>query len=359
MNFKKNINKIIYYHNTLVRFGFTKKQIFNRFLYLVTPKKDFLKYRPIWILLYVSDLCNYRCKMCPHHTGSGKTEFKYLKNNTGFMKPEMVEKILTRFPEATHITLAGVGEPLLNPYFDDIVDIVSREKRAINIVTNGSLLNKKMAEKILSSPYINQISISLNAPDPELFSKVCNVGPEKYDLVLSNIENLVKLKNDAKHQVTIIISAVFSEEYLPLADKFLSKAGSIGVDKIDLHNYIDFKIEDKIDSWHKIQNSQRNKKIINKLKAQTKNIKAEVSIPRIYTNSNFNNKCAWFFKNLSFDAQGNMGSCGRVINPNKSYGNINDKDDVWNNKYMRMMRTKFLNNKIENYCIECTENYDD
>jgi len=297
--------------------------------------------------------------MCPHHTGSGKTDFKYLKDNVGFMKPEMVKRILERFPEATHVALAGVGEPLLNPYFNEIIDVISKQKKAINIVTNGSLLNDSKAKYLLRNPYVNQISVSLNAPDSKMFSEVCNVEPEKFDLVISNIRNLVKLRDELKSRTKIIISAVFSEEYLPFAESFLNTVDALGADKIDLHNYIDFEIEDESNSWHKIQNSQKNKQIINQLKNQAKRLRTETSIPKIFSESRFKNKCAWFFKNLSFDAQGNMGSCGRVINPNKLYGNINDKNDIWNNEYMKTMRAKFLNNELEDCCKECTENYED
>lgn len=47
-----------------LKYGFSIKQIYNYYLYKKSNKKDtILNYRPIWLLIYVSDLCNLRCEM--------------------------------------------------------------------------------------------------------------------------------------------------------------------------------------------------------------------------------------------------------------------------------------------------------
>ena len=113
-----------------LKYGFSLKQYFNYFLYKANKKdKCILNYRPIWLLIYVSDLCNLRCEMCPHHSGK-ENDFEFLKTlNSKYMSLETLEKIYKRFPEAIFVMLGGVGEPLLHPKFKDIVQLTAKYKK--------------------------------------------------------------------------------------------------------------------------------------------------------------------------------------------------------------------------------------
>ena len=77
-----------------LKYGFSIKQIYNYYLYKKSNKKDtILNYRPIWLLIYVSDLCNLRCEMCPHHSGKNN-DFEYQKQlSKKFISLDMIEKI--------------------------------------------------------------------------------------------------------------------------------------------------------------------------------------------------------------------------------------------------------------------------
>lgn len=93
-----------------LKYGFSIKQIYNYYLYKKSNKKDtILNYRPIWLLIYVSDLCNLRCEMCPHHSGKNN-DFEYQKQlSKKFISLDMLEKIYKKFPESVFVMLGGVG----------------------------------------------------------------------------------------------------------------------------------------------------------------------------------------------------------------------------------------------------------
>jgi len=353
------INKI----KTYFKFGFTTRQVINRLRYSLSEKSKVLKYRPLWLLIYVSDLCNLKCKMCPHHTPCDASNFEFLKKEKDMMKPDVFRVIMDKFPEATLIMFAGVGEPLLNPYFFELAKMAIKNKKIINLVTNGTLLDREKINKIIGLKRFNQISISLNASNPQDYNNICKMPSETFDKVVNNIKELVYFKKQHKNKAKfeIIVSAVCSQEFLPKIKDFLLFADNLGIDRIDVHNYIDFSITDKDHQWTPVETSDKNIEVLEDMeKFSQEKIRARVNLPLIFKKGNFCKKCEWFFKNLCFDAQGNIGGCGRVINPDSNYGNLFiNKDDVWNNEYMRRMRNKFLNKneQLLACCRHCVENY--
>lgn len=350
---------------TLLKFGFSGKQVLNRLKYLLSKKQDVLKYRPLWLLIYVSDLCNLRCKMCPHHTLGDSSDFVFLKKDNGMMKPETFRVILDKFPEATLVMFAGVGEPLVNPHFFELAQMAVEDKKIINLVTNGTLLDKDKIRRIVELKRFNQVSVSLNASNAEDYTTICNRPQSFFDKVVNNIKDLVdsKKKNPDKAKFEIIVSAVCSQQFILKVKDFLIFVDNLGVDRIDIHNYIDFCIIEKGGQWTAISKNIYNEKTLYELeKFCHNNIKTKVNLPIVLKQEKFCKKCEWFFKNLCFDAFGNIGGCGRVMNPDNDYGNIlTSSDDVWNNKYMRNMRKKFLvpNCKLPDCCNHCIENYID
>jgi len=75
-------------------------------------------------------------------------------------------------PFTNYIYLHVLGEPLLHPQLNDILNIAESAGLNINITTNGGLLERK--KEILSSHSIRQINISLHDAEE-------NVASEKWD----------------------------------------------------------------------------------------------------------------------------------------------------------------------------------
>lgn len=335
-----------------LKYNFKGIQIINYIKFKFSKKKTVLNYRPIWLLIYVSDLCNLRCEFCPHHNGFENSFAFQKKLAKEFMTPDLLNKIYKKFPESIFVMLGGVGEPLLNPYFKDLVKITSENRKKMNLITNGVLLDKNMADYLLSNKYMNQISISLNASNDEEYYNICKI--HKFNDVVNNIKYLVKRKKELHSDVEIVVSGVCSHEFVNSGIQFLNFCDTLGVDRIDLHRYIDF---DVIGGLTDIDDMHDDMK---KIFECAKKLNTKITLPHSISKKTYTKSCDWYFKNLSFDAKGNMGSCGRVINPDKKYGNINDKEDIWNNEYMQMMRAKFLDpaDVVTKYCEKCIENHE-
>lgn len=73
----------------------------------------------------------------------------------------------------------GVGEPLMNPRFEDILDLVNSKypKAMTNLSTNGILLTPRIANKL------NCVNISLNAASGVTWKKVTRAKGSFHDIV--------------------------------------------------------------------------------------------------------------------------------------------------------------------------------
>lgn len=113
--------------------------------------------------LYLSASCNLRCRHCwitPEFSGN-----KPLPGKT--IDPEALRSAVT---EARTLGLSSAkltgGEPMLNPQFREIVDMLTKEGISMNMETNGTLMTAEMARHLKEKTNVSFISVSLDSPDP-------------------------------------------------------------------------------------------------------------------------------------------------------------------------------------------------
>ncbi len=112
---------------------------------------EFNKYIVQW---HISHLCNLRCKHC------------YQEEYNNHMSKEdcylVLEKLDLFFKEKRllpQINLTG-GEPLLHPNFFEIVDEIKKRGYSFSVLTNGTLINEDIAQKLKDyAPIFVQISL--------------------------------------------------------------------------------------------------------------------------------------------------------------------------------------------------------
>lgn len=117
---------------------------------------------PYLVFLDPSDLCNSECKFCP--TGNRAMARKYRKSQV--MDYSLFEKIIKMFALFPHkvktLRLYKDGEPLLNPYFTDMVAYAKDSGffGEIDTTTNGRLFTPKIV-RALATCGLNKIFISV------------------------------------------------------------------------------------------------------------------------------------------------------------------------------------------------------
>ena len=124
------------------------------------------KFKKIYI--EITNSCNFACSFC----------FK-TSRATKFMTPDefriVVEKIR---PFTNYIYLHVLGEPLLHPQLNEILNIAETAGLNINITTNGALLERK--KEMLLRHTIRQINISLHDAEE-------NIASDKWEEYLQSV----------------------------------------------------------------------------------------------------------------------------------------------------------------------------
>jgi len=112
--------------------------------------------------------CNFRCPHCPTvarpAAGSGAPQRVHLTLAD-------FDRILDQLPTVYRIKLVGLGEPLLNPEFFDMVRAARRRRMRALTTTNGSLLDADRRRELLSCG-LQHLNVSVDAADPETHSRL-------------------------------------------------------------------------------------------------------------------------------------------------------------------------------------------
>jgi len=306
------------------------------------------------ISLDISGGCNLKCGTCCFQE-------KYI--NKGVMKLETFSKLTGEFSKLFRVELQCNAEPLLNPYIDKIIKKIKEENENIflSMVTNGTLLNRKIASSLLKEG-MNKISISVDAAEKELFEDIRKGA--NYETVINNIKNLIELREDINKNCEIEIVTVSSRRNL-----------------FKLHGILDLIKELKIDSWiihglevynEKMEQSvlYGNKidpvveKVFNELRERAVGYGIKIFLPslKIIPNNNcFLNHCIIHWNgdvspcySLSYERE--FYFLGRqLIHPKIIFGNINKENlfKIWNKKNYKEFRINLVRGIFPSFCKDC------
>lgn len=165
------------------------------------------------------ELCNIRCIMCEH-------PLRHSEDRTILDHNVLINNVdISPFED---ILIQG-GEPLSINSCLQYMDYLEKMNKKYILLTNGLLINKKMASKLANNASI--ISISINAARKETHEKV-NVG-SNFDRVLSNISELIKARDRNKTSLVINGRMTLVPQNLHEIPLFLTKYREIGFDRIN------------------------------------------------------------------------------------------------------------------------------
>jgi radical SAM protein with 4Fe4S-binding SPASM domain len=163
----------------------------------VVKYKEFLDKLPEAIYVETTNRCNLKCKMCHH--GYGMTGPK------GDMTWDLFKKIIDDISSIKdynpRVALHMNGEPALHKEFLKLTSYASSKGLYTFIHTNGTLLNPKKAEELIQTG-ISEISFSFEGEDSDFYESI-RVNA-KFDKVVSNIQEILKVKGDTKIVVEVL-----------------------------------------------------------------------------------------------------------------------------------------------------------
>ena len=104
------------------------------------------------VYLEITDVCNLNCSFC---VGT--------KRAKGFLEPDQFYMLAQKIrPHTEYLYLHLMGEPLLHPQLEQILDYAHRLGFKVMLTTNGTLLPER-GELLCASPAVHRISISVHS----------------------------------------------------------------------------------------------------------------------------------------------------------------------------------------------------
>ena len=158
---------------------------------------------PPLVRIETTNACNATCSICPHQS---------MKRTIERMEDGLFQRIVDECAEnrCKQIHLHNFGEPLLDKALPDRVRYAKeRGISKVKIFCNGSLLSAKLAERLIEAG-LDEIKISFDGATKEEYEDIRR--PLKFDKVIENVENLVRLRNEMKSTMRINIACVSTSD---------------------------------------------------------------------------------------------------------------------------------------------------
>lgn len=167
---------------------------------------------PAVLHLELTGKCNLKCKQC--YNDSGKKENVMTANHWKEFSKKVASSLFS-------VTLSG-GEPLLlGKQLFNIMDIFQEENTWINMISNGSLINRNIAKQI-SDYSIGWVEISIDSPCAEYHDYLRGVQGSWRQAVLA-------ASYLASYNVPVIIGTCVTPKGLDQMEKMAKLAQQIGV----------------------------------------------------------------------------------------------------------------------------------
>ena len=334
--------------NAYKSYGFLKtlSLLKNRFhfsqvkhLYIVNKihdslSKDNLWQLPTYLQIEPTNQCNLDC------IGCNRKEL----SNYGRMSLSNFQQIIDQFDDLRMVKLQGMGEPLLNPDFFPMLELLKKRGIKTYCTTNGTLLDEK--RRPLMGELCDIIEISLDSSDENQLGDL-RKGLEFNDL-LSKIKKLSELGTNKE----IKINYVLMDEniyQLPHMVPLLKKIGVRYLNVIEIQNW---NPEDT--DLIKLRASKEKKSILEKYRVDA--LKEGVFLCYEEKIEKYN-ECPWFKSKCFITWDGYVTPCCLRPNPVPfNMGNIFNTNisRIWNNREYLNLRQALSNEKPTSLCRNCS-----
>ncbi len=346
---KERFNKVMRYTH---KFLFSPDCALNYFRFLASKSKIRVGHSPVSVICYITDKCNLRCSMCLRNM----EKFSDLQHNKiQDMTLDTFKEILNTFKSPVSFSFIGQGEPLLNRDIFKMIELANRRRKETVLFTNGVLLNTEKINMVLNYG-LRRINISLYGADEEEFSSVTGANKAAFHEVIRNIDNLVKQKHKSRSHINISISYLCTKDNYKNMERIITLGQSLRPDHIYFNNLI----PGDILSERGRQNLffEGDKEIIDtfgSLKQRYKGL--GFSLPIVLKKQQHRRYCAFYYRSISVDAEGNVAGCCNILSPHKKYGNIFKDKDVYNGGHFLQTREMLLSKDkdLPLYCKLCPE----
>ena len=180
---------------------------------------------PHFVEIHPSGECNNTCRWC-----RGPSEVKTPNFPTSMLAKDTLLKLVDEFHR---LGVKGVlydgyyGEPLLNPATVPAMAKAVKLGMQVGLGTNGVLLDRSVRD---IAARVNYVRVSLDAGSNETFNVLKGTSGTPFDVILTNLRELVAVRQAEHTGVRIGISYILQPENIAEILSITDKARSVGID---------------------------------------------------------------------------------------------------------------------------------
>ena len=290
-------------------------------------------------------LCNFNCAMCTRKTLPDSRKNRSMSFDT-FLS------IVEQIPTLKAIKLQGLGEPLLTPDLNKMLQWGYRKGIKFDIISNGTLVHDRI-DNIL--PYVSRFVISLDTLSDSVAERLRT--PSNLSVIKQAVKEMVLAKKRLNCNAVVGVNCVVSHMNQHEIEDIMKFGVKTGVDYVGFVLVENWKVsgESGYEESKDFVRMARNEVDMNHVRSiyMKKNYSFSLGIldgtPR-------KGCCQWSFKNIYITCDGYVTPCCIRTNPDIcSFGNVNDQPfkDIWNNKALQAFRRTHLVGESNPICNSC------
>jgi radical SAM protein with 4Fe4S-binding SPASM domain len=292
---------------------------------------------PVRIKINTGYRCNLRCPLCP----SGLK----VPGNSGDLTLEDARFLLSRLGRFYYVSLFGWSESFLVRDIFEIIALLKRNGKTIDIDSNLNIAKEEIVEAIANSE-LDLLSVSLDGVDQDSYSEYRHGGC--FDLVIRNIKRLRAAPTGPKKIEWQYLVSKKNIQHVERAKAMAEELGiSICIQGIGMYLDMFYKNTSELErEW-----------------------RSDEQIERMRSFCRPDEVCTYMYNDPFVDPDGRVYPCCNAARAPEAllengyenvFGNLHDGTlfEIWNNEYYQMMRRLFAGRKCEGnqvkpICLMC------
>lgn len=180
---------------------------------------EYARWDPTYIQIEATSKCNLHCPGCSHSREAMSGQH---------LSMDQLQRILDLLPfSPKKVILSGVGEPLLNPQFFSMVDLLAERRTSCHFFTNGTLLSQQASEAIVARKNIASLTVSCDGAQEATFENL-RLGAH-FESWQRSVHYLAEKAKDERPGLRIGMNTVISKQNLDELEDIVRMAAGLGV----------------------------------------------------------------------------------------------------------------------------------
>jgi len=262
------------------------------------------------------------------------------------------KQVLDQLAYVQEIMLQGLGEPLLNPAFEDIVHEAKKRNIRVGTTTNGTLLTPQLAQGFIDAG-LDLMSISIDGTTAETYERIRR-GAD-FECVIENVRRMNELKQ-ARHASLpkLNIGYILTNHNYHQIPDLVRLASNLGVEEINVWQLQGGDTYGDIGALE-LEATPAVKESFTAAKALAEDKYITLTLPPLKRVYNVEG-CLWPWRGIYVTWDGFVTPCCIMCYPEiLNFGNVFEQDveHIWHSSAYQRFRRQLLNETPPRICQGC------